>query len=207
MSKVINEEDKIYIRDLSVNCVIGIYKEEREKKQNVNINVVLYSDLSEAAKSDAITDALDYKTIKKEVMSFTENSSFFLIEKLASEIASLCLKNNKVKRKETLAGVPWGRRKMVICGVCETSLANPWFSAFAAEFGSRLQQRAAIDAETTFCLVLRSASGTIHDIFSLVYEQWSKTECTTRDVSRIFLTALPITHLFLVHTISFAFCL
>lgn len=83
--------DKIYIRDLLVRCIVGIYPEERENKQDVVINIEMGCDLSAAAASDQIEDTVNYKSVKKEIMALVESSAFLLIERMAGEIASLCL--------------------------------------------------------------------------------------------------------------------
>ncbi|MEM3851715.1 MAG: dihydroneopterin aldolase [Methanomassiliicoccales archaeon] len=83
--------EKIYIRDLSARCIIGINEHERRERQDVLINMELWADLHEAMMNDDIACSVDYKAINKKVLSFVENSSFRLIEKLASEIASICL--------------------------------------------------------------------------------------------------------------------
>jgi len=90
--------DKIYIRDLCARCIIGINDEERVNRQEVILNITLCADLSAACASDNIDDTTDYKTLKKELLSFVENSSYFLIEKLAEETARLCLVNPQIKR-------------------------------------------------------------------------------------------------------------
>jgi len=89
--------DRIYIRDLALRCIIGLYPEERKNKQDVVINVVLETDLRAAGKSDSLTDTVDYKAIKLAVLSFVENSSFQLIESLAEGIAAICLKDRRVQ--------------------------------------------------------------------------------------------------------------
>ena len=90
--------DKIYIRDLALRCIIGVYPEERREKQDVLINIVLECDHSAAAKSDQLADAVDYKGIKKEVIKLVDASAFNLIETLADRIVQLCLSNSKVQR-------------------------------------------------------------------------------------------------------------
>lgn len=90
--------DRIYIRDLALRCIIGVYPEERREKQDVIINIVLECDHSAAAKSDDLADAVDYKGLKKEVIQLVEDSSFHLIESLADRIAQLCLHNPKVEK-------------------------------------------------------------------------------------------------------------
>ncbi|MBC8205883.1 MAG: dihydroneopterin aldolase [Kiritimatiellales bacterium] len=89
--------DKIYIRDFALRCIIGLYPEEREKKQDVIINVTMETDLRAAGKSDDLTDTVDYKTIKLNILDFVENSSFNLIESLAEGIAQICLNDSKVQ--------------------------------------------------------------------------------------------------------------
>ena len=96
MLKKKKDYDKIHIRDLLVSCIIGLNKEERLKKQDIIINITLYTDLKKACQSDHIEDSLDYEVIIKNVISLVKGSSFFIIEKLAEEIAQICLKNSKV---------------------------------------------------------------------------------------------------------------
>lgn len=90
--------DRIFIRDLTVRCIIGIYPQERREKQDVILNLVIEGDFRAAAASDRIEDAIDYKAIKKSVLRLVEGSSFNLIERLAEEIARLCLAATGVKR-------------------------------------------------------------------------------------------------------------
>jgi D-erythro-7,8-dihydroneopterin triphosphate epimerase len=92
------ELDKIYIRDLLVRCIIGIFENERKEKQDVIINITLFADFGKACKSDDINDAIDYKVIKKNIIAFVESSSFLLLEKLAEGIAKICLDNDNVKK-------------------------------------------------------------------------------------------------------------
>lgn len=92
-----NDLDKIHIRDLKLHCIIGINENERTEKQDIIINVTLYADLKKAGSSDNINDSVDYKIMKKNIISMVEKSSFLLIEKLAAEIANLCLENKTVK--------------------------------------------------------------------------------------------------------------
>lgn len=89
--------DRITIRDLALRCIIGLYPEEREKKQDVIINVTLGTDLRAAGRSDDLNDTVDYKAIKLNILDFVENSSFKLIESLAEGIAEICLRDSKVQ--------------------------------------------------------------------------------------------------------------
>ena len=88
--------DRIYIEDLTVSCIIGIRPEERVHKQSVVVNITLETDLRTAAQSDVLTDTVDYSSLKNDIVEMMERSQFFLIEKLATEIAALCLACEKV---------------------------------------------------------------------------------------------------------------
>ena len=94
--------DKIHIRDLMLRCIVGINDWEREKKQDVLINVIIYADLRTPCRTDRIEDTVDYKTIKQEVVDMVESSSYMLVERLAEEIASICLKHPLVQRVKIL---------------------------------------------------------------------------------------------------------
>lgn len=89
--------DKISITDLLLRCVIGLNDWERTQKQDVLINITLYADLSRPCKSDRIKDSIDYKEIKKQVITIVESSSFYLVERLADSIAQICLTHPVVK--------------------------------------------------------------------------------------------------------------
>jgi len=88
--------DRIHIEDLTVSCIIGIRPEERVHKQNVVVNITLETDMRAAGQSDALEDTVDYSSLKDHIVAMMEQSEFFLIEKLAAEIASLCLQRDMV---------------------------------------------------------------------------------------------------------------
>jgi dihydroneopterin aldolase/D-erythro-7,8-dihydroneopterin triphosphate epimerase len=89
--------NRIYIRELALRCIIGVFPEEREKRQDVTINVVMDCDFSRAAETDRLEDTVDYKTIKLAIVSMVESSEFNLIETLADRVADICLADDKVK--------------------------------------------------------------------------------------------------------------
>lgn len=90
--------DKIYIRDLALRCIIGIFPAERENKQDVVINVELgCASFAAAAASDAIEDAVDYKAVTKRIIALVEQSDFQLIETMAERIAELVLVDPRVQ--------------------------------------------------------------------------------------------------------------
>ena len=89
-------KDQIQIKDLLLRTIIGINKEERRSRQDVLINITLYSDTRAAGASDKIEDAVNYRTITKRVIKRVEESSFYLVEKMAAEIAAICLQDPRV---------------------------------------------------------------------------------------------------------------
>ncbi len=102
--------DKIYIRDLKVRCLVGINKSEKIKKQDVTINITLYSDLSIPGGSDSIEDAVNYKTLKDKVIDLVEGSQFALIERLAEVIAELSLEHPLVEKVDVTVDKPGALR-------------------------------------------------------------------------------------------------
>jgi FolB domain-containing protein len=85
--------DCIFVRDLLVRAIIGINDWEREKKQDVLINLELDRNLRPAAASDDVGDALNYRTLTKAVIAHVETSSYQLVETLAEAIARICLEH------------------------------------------------------------------------------------------------------------------
>lgn len=85
--------DKIVIADLLVRGFIGFQPWEREKKQDILINLTLYADLRRAGQTDDVADALNYKTIAKQVIAYVEDDTtrHDLVESLATAIARICI--------------------------------------------------------------------------------------------------------------------
>lgn len=102
--------DRIYIRDLHTRCILGIFPEEREKPQEININILLYADLRKAGETDAIEDTVDYKEVKQRVLAYVESSACFLVEKLAREVADICLASPGVEQVTVTVDKPGALR-------------------------------------------------------------------------------------------------
>lgn len=90
--------DKIFINDLQVETVIGIFDWEREIKQTISINLEMEFDISKAAKSDDINDSLDYKKVSKRIISLCEKADSYLVENLIEKIAQVVLKEFPVSK-------------------------------------------------------------------------------------------------------------
>ena len=95
--------DIVYIRELEVETLIGIYDWEREVKQVVNLDLEMATDIQQAAKSDDIKDTLDYKAVSKRLISFISGSEFLLVEAMAEQVAKIVLEE---------CNVPWLRLRL-----------------------------------------------------------------------------------------------
>ena len=92
--------DIVFLRDLRIETVIGIYDWEREIKQTVVLDLEMASDVRKAAASERIADALNYKAVAKRMLQFVGESRFQLVETLAERCAEIILSE---------FGVPWVR--------------------------------------------------------------------------------------------------
>jgi FolB domain-containing protein len=103
--------DRIVIEELRLRTVIGINGEERRDRQDVVINMDLYVDTRVAGRSDNIDDApLNYRDLTKRVISGVEESSFHLIERLAEEVADICLQEKGVEKVRVSVAKPGALR-------------------------------------------------------------------------------------------------
>ena len=102
--------DRIQIQDLLLRTIIGINAEERRNRQDVLINVVLYADTRAAGASDEIEDAVNYRTITKRVIKRVEESEFYLVEKMAAEVAAICLQDPRVEAVDVRVEKPGALR-------------------------------------------------------------------------------------------------
>lgn len=83
--------DKIFISDLRIETVIGIYDWERKIRQPVSIDLEMASDIRKAAGSDSIEDTLDYKAVAKRLIAFVGDAEFQLVETLAERVAMIVI--------------------------------------------------------------------------------------------------------------------
>ncbi len=98
--------DIVYIRELEVETIIGIYDWEREQKQTVSLDLEMGADISFAASSEDIAKTLDYKAVAKRLIDFIEGSEFFLVETMAENIAQLVLAEFPVPWLKLRVGKP-----------------------------------------------------------------------------------------------------
>lgn len=90
--------DIIYLNDLRIDTIIGIYDWERRTRQTVILDIEMGTDIRAAASSDSIEQTLDYKAVAKRLIEFVSESEFQLVETLAERIAEIVL---------TEFNVPW----------------------------------------------------------------------------------------------------
>lgn len=91
-------EDQIEIKDLLLRGILGINDWEREKPQDILLNLTLYTDLRAAGVSDVIEDTVNYRTITKQVIEHVEGSARQTVEALAADVARICLSDPRVAR-------------------------------------------------------------------------------------------------------------
>jgi FolB domain-containing protein len=90
--------DLVFIKDLLIRGIIGINDWEREKPQDILINIWIFTDLTQAGAADQIQYSIDYRTIAKKTQALVESSRRFTVEALAADIANLCLTESGVQR-------------------------------------------------------------------------------------------------------------
>lgn len=81
--------DIIFLHDLRVEAVIGIWEWERKIRQTISIDLEMAADIRKAAASDRVDDTLDYKSVAKRVQAFVSESRYQLVETLAERIAGI----------------------------------------------------------------------------------------------------------------------
>ena len=81
--------DIVFIHDLQIETVIGIYDWERKIRQIISLDIEMATDISKAAKTDNIDDTLRYKDVAKRLIEFVERSEYELVEALAEEICRI----------------------------------------------------------------------------------------------------------------------
>ncbi len=103
-------QDQIHIKDLLLRGIIGINDWEREKEQDILINITLFGDLKAAGKSDDIEDTMNYRTITKQVIAHIDKSKRFTVEALAQDIVEICLRTQGVERARVRVEKPGALR-------------------------------------------------------------------------------------------------
>ena len=90
--------DKIIIKDLLVQGIIGVHDWEREEVQDIIINLEVFGNFHEGCKTDKLADCLNYFTLAQKVIDLANTAQRFTIEALAADIAQLCLDESGVEK-------------------------------------------------------------------------------------------------------------
>lgn len=87
--------DQILIKDLLARGVIGISEKERSQPQDILFNIVIYTDIQVAGKSDDIEESINYRTVAKQVLAYASTVGRFTVEALAEDVARIILEDPK----------------------------------------------------------------------------------------------------------------
>ncbi len=90
--------DQIIIKNLRARGIIGLNDWEREKPQEILINIIAYTDIREAGAHDRIESSVNYRTLAKRAQQHAETAARLTVEALATDIARLCLEDPNVQR-------------------------------------------------------------------------------------------------------------
>lgn len=109
--------DRVFIEDLRVETIIGIFDWEREIRQTVSLDLEMNVDVARAADTDSIDDTLNYKAVAKRLIGFIEASEFQLVETLAQRCAEIILSEFPVQWVRLRLGKPGAVRGSRTVGV------------------------------------------------------------------------------------------
>ena len=98
--------DNITIKNIEIETIIGTRSEERYKKQKIIVSYKIFTSLQKAGISDSLADTIDYFTMTDNIKKIANESAFFLLEKLAEEIANNCLKTSAAAGIEVTISKP-----------------------------------------------------------------------------------------------------
>ncbi|MBU4199515.1 MAG: dihydroneopterin aldolase [Verrucomicrobia bacterium] len=98
--------DSIHIRQLPLECIIGVESRERQLAQHVIISISVHGDFREAGVNDRLQDAVDYVALRDRIVALVENSRFHLIEALAQAVADICLAEKRIVAADVVVEKP-----------------------------------------------------------------------------------------------------
>jgi len=109
--------DQIFVKDLIARGIIGINDWEREKPQEILINIVVFADLRNAGTTDDLQYSVNYRTITKKALAHAESAKRFTVEALAADLAKICLQENGVLKVRVRVEKPAAARFAQSVGV------------------------------------------------------------------------------------------
>lgn len=108
--------DRIVLRDLRVRAIVGIHPWEREKPQELVINLTLFRDLEGAARSGEVAETVHYGTLARAVLAHAQSAGHRLIETLARDLARIALEHG-AERVVVRIDKPWAVEQAAAAGV------------------------------------------------------------------------------------------
>ncbi len=90
--------DRVFIKDLRIHGILGVYEHERSQPREILVNVTLYTDIRRAARTDRIDNCVNYDQAAQEIRALVEGAKRFTVEALAEDIARLCLRKPGVRQ-------------------------------------------------------------------------------------------------------------
>ena len=78
--------DQIFVKGLVINTIVGVLAHERNTRQPIELDLYLTLAINKAARSDDLTDTLDYAELTASLTAYVESTQFLLIERLAQDI-------------------------------------------------------------------------------------------------------------------------
>ncbi len=127
-----DSEDRIFLRGLTTECIIGFVDWERRAPQTVVIDLELPCDCERAARRDAVADTVDYKSVAKRVLAWVQASQFHLVESLAHRLALLLLAEFPLEWVRVSVSKPGAIRHSRDVGVCIERRRSPLEAAQSA---------------------------------------------------------------------------
>jgi dihydroneopterin aldolase len=116
--------DKIFLRELKIETIIGFWEWERRVKQIVSIDLEIGTDARVAASSDGIAGTLNYEQLAKRLVAFVGESQYQMVEALATAVGQIVVRE---------FGAPW----------VKVSVAKPGAVPAAREVGVVIERSAA----------------------------------------------------------------
>jgi FolB domain-containing protein len=90
--------DKVFIKGLLIRGIIGTNEWERDKPQDILINITVFTDTRSAAKSDDLEDCVDYHALAREIQAHAETAARFTVEALANDLGEICLEKKGAQK-------------------------------------------------------------------------------------------------------------
>ena len=84
-------QDKVFIRQLQVNTIIGVFDFEKQAKQPLFFDVEMLTDFSKAAQSDNVDDVVDYAKVSQRIIAHCAQEQVELLETLAEQLTGIIL--------------------------------------------------------------------------------------------------------------------